>query len=85
MITEMAREIYWVVRNTHTQVKIEEQNMFLLRRSSQSALKEINLEYSLEQLMLKLKLQHFGHLIQRANSLENILILGKTEGWRRRG
>ena len=85
MITEMAREIYWVGRNTHTQVKIEEQNMFLLRRSSQSALKEINLEYSLEQLMLKLKLQHFGHLIQRADSLENILILGKTEGWRRRG
>ena len=85
MITEMAREIYWVGRNTHTQVKIEEQNMFLLRRSSQSALKEINLEYSLEQLMLKLKLQHLGHLIQRADSLENILILGKTEGWRRRG
>ena len=54
------------------------------RRSNQSTLKEISPEYSLEGLMLKLKLQNFGHLMQRANSLEKILMLGKTEG-RRRG
>ena len=54
------------------------------RRSSQSILKEINPEYSLEGLMLKLKLQYFGHLMQRANSLEKTLMLGKIEG-RRRG
>src|SRR5574341_1106708 len=55
------------------------------RRSNQSILKEINPEYSLEGLMLKLKLQYFGHLMQRANSLEKTLILGKIEGRRRRG
>ena len=55
------------------------------RRSNQSVLKEINAEYSLEGLMLKLKLQYFGHLMQRANSLEKTLMLGKTEGRRRRG
>ena len=54
------------------------------RRSNQSILKEINPEYSLEGLMLKLKRQYFGHLMQRANSLEKTLILGKIEG-RRRG
>ena len=54
-------------------------------RSNQSTLKEINPEYSLEGLMLKLKLQYFGHLMQRANSLENTLMLGKVEGKRRRG
>ena len=54
------------------------------RRSSQSILKEINPEYSLEGLMLKLKLQSFGHLMQRADSLEETLMLGKTEGKRRR-
>ena len=54
-------------------------------RSSQSILKEIIPEYSLEGLMLKLKLQHFGHLIGRADSLEKTLMLGKTEGRRRRG
>ena len=54
------------------------------RRSNQSILKEIDPEYSLERLMLKLKLQYFGHLIQRTNSLEKTLMLGKTEG-RRRG
>ena len=53
------------------------------RRSNQSILKEINPKYSLKGLMLKL--QYFGHLIQRANSLEKTLILGKTEGRRRRG
>ena len=55
------------------------------RRSNQSILKEISPEYSLEGLMLKLKLQSFGHLIQRANSLEKTLMVGKTEGGRRRG
>ena len=55
------------------------------RRSNQFILKEISPEYSLEGLMLKLKLQHFGHLMQRANSLEKTLMLGKTEGRRRRG
>ena len=54
------------------------------RRSNQSILKEISSEYSLEGLMLKLKLQYFGHLMQRADSLEKTLMLGKTEGrWRR--
>ena len=55
------------------------------RRSNQSILKEINSEYSLEGLMLKLELQYFSHLMRRANSLEKTLILGKTEGKRRRG
>jgi len=55
------------------------------RRSNQSILKEINPECSLEGLMLKLKLQYFGHLIPRADSLEKTLILAKTEGRRRRG
>ena len=55
------------------------------RRSNQSILKEISPEYSLEGLMLKLKFQYFGHLMQRADSLEKTLILGKIEGGRRRG
>ena len=55
------------------------------RRSNQSILKEISPEYLLEGLMLKLKLQHFGHLAQRIDSLEKTLILGKIEGGRRRG
>jgi len=55
------------------------------RRSNQSILKEISPEYSLEGLMLKLKLQYFGHLIQRSNSSEKTLMLGKIEGGRRRG
>jgi len=55
------------------------------RRSNQSILKGINPEYSLEGLMLKLKLQYFGHLMRRANSPEKILMLGKIEGRRRRG
>ena len=57
----------------------------MARRSNQSILKEIKPEYSLEGLMLKLKLQYFGYPIQRANSSENTLMLGKTEGRRRRG
>ena len=55
------------------------------RRSNQSVLKEINPEYSLEGLMLKLKLQYFGHLMQNADSFEKTLMLGKIEGRRRRG
>jgi len=55
------------------------------RRSNQSNLKEINPEYSLEGLMLKLKLQYYGHLMQRADSLEKTLTLGKTESKKRRG
>ena len=55
------------------------------KRSNQSILKEISLEYSLERLMLKLKLQYFGHLIRRTDSLEKTLMLGKIEGGRRRG
>ena len=55
------------------------------RRSNQSVLREISTEYSLEELMLKLKLQYLGHLMQRADSLEKTLILGKVEGRRRRG
>ena len=54
------------------------------RRSNQSILKEINPEYSLEGLMLKLKLQYFGHVMRRTNSFEKTLILGKIEGGRRR-
>ena len=55
------------------------------RRSNKSILKEINLEHSQEGLMLKLKLQYFGHLMQRTDSLEKTLMLGKIEGRRRNG
>ena len=55
------------------------------RRSNQSILKEISPEYSLKELMLKLKLQYFGHLMKRTDSLEKTLMLGKIEGRRRRG
>ena len=58
---------------------------WMARRSNQSILKEISPEYSLEGLMLKLKLQYFGHLILRTDSLKKTLILGKIESWRRRG
>ena len=54
-------------------------------RSNQSILKEINSEYSLDGLMLNLKLQYFGHLMQKADSLEKILMLGKIDGRRRKG
>ena len=57
----------------------------IARRSNQSILKEINPEYSLEGLMVKLKLQYFGHLVRRTDSLEKTLMLGKIEGGRRRG
>ena len=58
--------------------------LWTTRRSNKSILKAINSEYLLEGLMLKLKPQYFGHLMQRANSLEKTLMLGKTEGKRRR-
>ena len=89
--------MYW--RESRTIKKVESQRIdafelwcwrrllrvpWIARRSNQSILKEINPEYSLEGLMLKLKLQYFGHLMQRANSLEKTLMLGKIEG-RRRG
>ena len=58
---------------------------WIVRRSNQSILKKINSEYSLEGLMLKLKLQYFGHLMRRLDSFEKTLVLGKIEGGRRRG
>ena len=58
---------------------------WIARRSNHSILKEISPEYSLEELMLKLKLQYFGHLMQRTDSLEKTLMLGRIEGGRRRG
>ena len=61
------------------------QVLWTARRSNQSILKEISPEYLLEGLMLKLKLQYFGHLMRRADSLEKTLMLGKLEGRRRRG
>ena len=60
-------------------------SIFMIPLSNQSILKEISPEYSLERLMLKLKLQYFGHLMQRADSFEKTLMLGKIEGSRRRG
>ena len=60
------------------------QNLWTARRSNQSIPKEINPDYSLKGLMLKLKLQYFGHLMRRADSLEKTLVLGQIEGWRRR-
>ena len=64
---------------------VREGSHWTARRSNQSILKKINPEYSLEGLMLKLKLQYFGHVMRKANSLEKTLMLGKTEGRRRRG
>ena len=61
------------------------QSPLQLARSDQSILKEFSLEYSLEELMLKLKLQYFGHPMRRADSLEKTLMLGKIEAGRRRG
>ena len=63
----------------------EERVPWIARRSNQSIIKEINLEYSLEELMLKLKLHYFGHLMRRTDLLEKTLMLAKFEGRRRRG
>ena len=77
----------WVPQNWCFQTVVLEKTVEspLDRRSNQSILKEINTEYSLEGLMPKLKLQYFGHLMRRANSLEKTLMLGKIETRRRRG
>ena len=78
----------WLLKNWFFWIVVLEktlENRCTKRRSNQSILKEINPEYSLEGLMLKLKLQYFGHLWQRADSLEKTLMLGKVEGRRRRG
>ena len=86
--------VTWTVKNAKCQ-RIDAFKLWCWRRllrlpwkartSNQSILKEINLEYSLEGLMLKLKLQYFRHLMQTANSLEKTLRLGKIEGRRKRG
>ena len=75
---------YWCFRTVVLE-KILENPLDSTRRSNQSILKENNPEYSLEGLMLKLKIQYSGHLMQRANSLEKTLMLGKIEGRRRKG
>ena len=84
----------WTIKNTEHQIiavfELWCWRRFLrvpwtTRRSKQPILKEISLEYSLERLMLKLKLQYFGHLMQRADLLKKTLMLGKIEGRRRRG
>ena len=81
----------WVPKNwcwwfqTVVLEKTLESPLWTSMRSNQSILKEINAEYSLEGLMLKLKRQYYGHLMLRADSLETTLMLGKTEGRRRRG
>ena len=75
----LAHRRYWVLETTTLRVP------WTARRSNQSILKEIRPEYSSEGLMLKLKLQYFGHLMQRIDSLEKTLMLGKIEGRRRRG
>ena len=76
----------WVLKNWYFSIVVLKtlQSPWSAKRSNQSILKEINSEYSLEGLMLKLKLQYFGHQMQRANSLEKTLMMGKTDGKRRR-
>ena len=78
----------WVLKNWYFWAVVFEKTLespLGSRRSNQSIIKEISLEYSLEGLMLKLKLQYFGHLMQKADSLAKTLMLGKIEGRRRRG
>ena len=79
----------WVPKNWYFWTVVLEKSPRVVpwtaRRSNQSILKEISPEYSLEKLMLKLKLQYFGHLMQRTDSFEKTLMLGKIEGRRRRG
>ena len=82
----------WIITTEHQRIDAFElwcwrrllRVLWTARRSSQSILKKINPKHSLEGLMLMLKLQYFGHLMRRTNSLEKILVLGKTEGKRRR-
>ena len=73
----------WILKPIHFPCSL--QSIIVLKRSNQSILKEINPEFSLEGLMLKLKLQYFGHLMPRADSLEKILMLGKIKERRSRG
>ena len=84
---ELAREEGWVLKNWCFQIVVLEKTLESPMDSKEikSVLKEINPECSLEVLMLKLKLQYFGHLMQRTDSLKKTLTLGKTEGRRRRG
>ena len=85
---ELDYKASWAAKNNAFELWCLRRLLRVLRtawRKNQSILKEINPEYSLEWLMLKLKLQNFGHLIWKPNSLEKILMLGKTEGRRRRG
>ena len=87
-IWELDHKEGWALKNICFQIVVLEKALrvpWAARRSNQSILKEINPEYSLKGLMLKLKLQSFGHLMRRADSLEQTLILGKIEGRRRRG
>ena len=74
----------WALKNWCFRTVVQEKTFESPRRSNQSILKEISPEYLLEGLMLKLKLQNFGHLMQRTDSLEKTLMLGKIEGERRR-
>ena len=74
-----------IIMNTWNHFQLSNIYLAIVRRSNQSILKEINPEYSLKGLMLKLKLLYFGHLMRRADSLEMTLMLGKIEGGRRRG
>ena len=82
---ELDHKESWTPKNWQFWTVVLETAFWTARRSNQSILKEINPEYSLEGLMLKLKLQYFGHLMQKADSLEKTLMLGKIEGRRRRG
>ena len=90
LMWELDRKENWALKNWCFWTVVLEKTLespLTARRSNQSVLKEISPEYSLEGLMLKLKLklQYFGHLMQRTNSLEKTLMLGKIEGRRRRG
>ena len=85
---ELEHKEGWMLKNWCFQTAVLKKTLespLGCKKPNQSILKEINPEYSLEKLMLKLKLQYFGHLMWRANSLEKTLILGNTEGRRKRG
>ena len=81
---ELDHKESWAPKNWYFQIVVLKKTSWTAKRSNQSILKEINPEYSLEGLMLKLKLQYFGHLMRRTDSLEKTLMLGNIEGRRRR-